>query len=56
MISIIMKNKKIPNALIDGRSEANIITDTLRKKLELKKIKLAPFTIKMVDQRKIMPK
>ena len=34
----------------------NIITDTLRRKLILKKIELAPFIIKMVDQRKVMPK
>ena len=56
MISVIVKNKRIPNALIDGGSGVNIITDTLRKKLGLKKIEPAPFTIKMADQRKVMPK
>ena len=55
MISVIM-NKKILNALIDGGSGLNIITNTLRRKLGLKKIEPAPFTIKMVDQRKVTPK
>ena len=56
MVWVIMKTKRIPNALIDGGSGVNIITDALRKKLSLKKITPAPFTIKMVDQRKVMPK
>jgi hypothetical protein len=56
MISIIVKNRQVPNALINGGSGVNIITDTLRKKLGLKKIEAAPFTIKMADQRKVMPK
>ena len=56
MISVIVKNRRIPNALIDGGSGVNIITDTLRRKLGLKKIEPAPFTIKMADQRKVMPK
>jgi hypothetical protein len=56
MISVIVKNRQVPNALIDGGSGVNIITDTLRRKLGLKKIEPAPFTIKMADQRKVMPK
>ena len=56
MISVIVKNKRIPNALIDGGSGVNITTDTLRRKLGLKKIEPAPFTIKMANQRKVMPK
>ena len=53
MIIMIVENRRIPNALIDGGSRANIITNTLRKKLGLKKIKPTPFSIKMVDQRKV---
>ena len=34
----------------------NIITNTLKKKLGLKKIEPAPFSIKMADQRKVLPK
>jgi hypothetical protein len=49
MITVIMKNKRIPNALIDGGSRVNIITDALRKKLGLKNIEPAPYTIKMAD-------
>ena len=45
MISVIVKNRQVPNALIDGGSGVNIITNTLRKKLGLKKIEPAPFTI-----------
>ena len=56
MTSIIVKNKRIPNALIDGGLGVNIITDTLRWKLGLKKIEPAPFTIKTADPRKVMPK
>ena len=56
MISVIVKNRQVPNALIDGGSGVNIIKDTLRKKLGFKKIEPAPFTIKMADQRKVMPK
>ena len=53
MISIIVKNRRVPNVLIDGGSGVNIITDTLRRKLGLKP---APFTIEMANQRKVMPK
>ena len=56
MISVIVKKRRILNALIDGGSGVNIITCTLRRKLGLKKIEPAPFTIKMVDQRTVMPK
>lgn len=42
--------------MIDGRSRLNIITDTFRRELGLKKTEPAPFTIKMADQRKVMPK
>jgi hypothetical protein len=56
MIFVIVKNRQVPNALIDGGSGMNIITDTLRRKLGLKKIEPAPFTIKMADQKKVMPK
>lgn len=50
MILVIVENNQIPNALIDVGSGVNIITNTLRRKLGLKRIKPAPFTIKIVDQ------
>ena len=56
MTSVIVRNRHVPNVLINGGSGVNIITNTLRKKLVPKKIKPTPFTIKMVDRRKIMPK
>ena len=56
MISVVVKNKCVSNPLIDGGTGVNIITDTLRRKLGLKKIEPAPFTIKMANQRKVMPK
>jgi hypothetical protein len=37
MISVIVKKRRVPNALIDGGSGVNIITDTLKKKLGLKR-------------------
>ena len=56
MTSVIVKNRRVPNALIDGGSRVNIITKTLKKRLGLKKLEPAPFTIKTADQRKVMPK
>lgn len=56
MISVIVKNKRIPNALIDDGSRVIIITNTLRRKLGLKRMEPTPFTIKMADQRKVMAK
>ena len=56
MISVIVQNRKVPNVLIDGGSGVSIITDTLKRILGLNKIEPASFTIKMADQRKVMPK
>ena len=55
MITVVTKNKRVPNVLIDGGSGVNIITNALRKKLGLINIETAPFTIKMADQRKMVP-
>ena len=49
MISVVVKNKS-------GGSGVYIVTGTLRRKLRLKKIESLPFTIKMADQKKVMPK
>ena len=54
MISVIVKNRRVANALINGGSGLNIIA--LRRKWGLMKIEPAPLTIKMADQRKFMPK
>jgi hypothetical protein len=37
------------DALLDIRSNVDIISKTLRKKLELRKPKLAPFVVRMAD-------
>ena len=56
MIAVWTKNRRIPNVLLDGGSGVNIITDTLMEKLGIgKQLEVAPFTIKMADQRKVMP-
>ena len=56
LIAVWSKNRRIPNVLLDGGSRVNIITDTLMEKLGIgKQLEVAPFTIKMVDQRKVMP-
>ena len=55
MITVVTKNRRVPNILIDGGSGVNIMTNALRKKLGLTNIEAAPFTIKMADQRKVVP-
>jgi hypothetical protein len=56
MIAVWTKNRRIPNVLLDGGSGVNIITDTLMRKLGIEKqLEVAPFTIKMADQRKVTP-
>jgi hypothetical protein len=56
MIAVWTKNRRIPNVLLDGGSGVNIITDTLMGELRIEKqLEVAPFTIKMADQRKVMP-
>jgi hypothetical protein len=55
MITVVTKNRRVPNVLIDGGSGVNIMNNVLRKKLGLINIEAAPFTIKMADQRKVVP-
>ena len=55
MISVIAKNRRITDVLLDGGLGVNIISDHLRRKLDLQKLELAPFTIKMADQRRVTP-
>ena len=55
MITVVTKNRRIPNVLIDGGLGFNIMKNALRKKLGLTNIGVAPFRIKMVDQRKVVP-
>jgi hypothetical protein len=43
----------VRDVLLDGGSDVNIISESLRKKLRLKKPKLAPFVVKVVNQRKV---
>ena len=56
MIVVWTKNRQIPNILLDGGSGVNIITDTLMEKLGIEKqLEMAPFTMKMADQKKVTP-
>jgi hypothetical protein len=41
--------------LLDGRSGVNIISESLRNKLRLKKLQLAPFVVCMANQHKVQP-
>jgi hypothetical protein len=43
----------VKDVLLDGGSSVNIISKSLRRKLGLKKLQLAPFVVRMVDQRKV---
>ncbi len=40
---------RMKNVLLDGKSDVNIIFENLKKKFGLRKPKLAPFIVKMVD-------
>jgi hypothetical protein len=41
--------------LLDGGSSVNIISKSLRRKLGLRKLQLAPFVVCKVDQKKVQP-
>jgi len=43
----------IRDVLLNGKSNVNIISKSLRKKLGLRRPKLTPFVVKMDDQRKV---
>jgi hypothetical protein len=43
----------VRDVLLDGGSDVNIISESLRKKLGLKKPKPTPFVVKMVDQKNV---
>jgi hypothetical protein len=43
----------VRDVLLDGGSDVTIISESLRKKLGLKKPKPAPFIVKMVDQKNV---
>lgn len=55
MITVVIKNRRVPNILIDGGLGVNIMTNALRKKLGPTNIEAAPFIINMADQWKVVP-
>lgn len=55
MITMVTKNRRVPNVLIDGRLGVIIVTNAPRKRLGLTNIEVAPFTIKMANQWKVGP-
>lgn len=55
IILVIMNNKIIPNALIDGGLRVNIITNALKGRLGLKKMEPVPFVLKIANPKKVMP-
>jgi hypothetical protein len=44
---------EVRDVLLDGGSNVNIIFESLRKKLGLKRLQLAPFVVQMVAQWKV---
>jgi hypothetical protein len=46
---------EVRDVLLDGDSSVNIIFESLRKKLELRRAQLAPFVVGMADQWKVQP-
>jgi hypothetical protein len=53
VVQVSIGNCEIVDVLLDGRSKINIIFEHLQKKLGLKKLELAPFMVRMADQRKV---
>jgi hypothetical protein len=53
IVQVSIKNCEIMDILLDGGSRMNIISKHIRRKLGLKKSHLAPFMIRMVNQRKV---
>jgi hypothetical protein len=49
VVQIRIRKFKVRDVLLDGGFGVNIIFEGLRKKLRLKKPKLVPFVVKMVD-------
>jgi hypothetical protein len=46
---------EIRDVLLDGGFDVNLIFESLRRKLELKRPQSAPFGVRMVDQWKVQP-
>ncbi len=55
IVQVWVKKFEVRDVLLDSGSDVNIIFESLRKKLKLKKIQLTPFVVWMVDQRKVQP-
>jgi predicted component of type VI protein secretion system len=53
VIQVRIRKFGIWNVLLDEGSNVNIISESLRKKIKLRKPQLAPFVVRMVDQRKV---
>jgi hypothetical protein len=55
VVQVCIGNYEIMDVLLDGGSGVNIISEHLQRKLGLKKPQLAPFMVKMTNQRKVQP-
>ncbi|KAL3683534.1 hypothetical protein R1sor_001556 [Riccia sorocarpa] len=55
VLQIQVKGMRLPNILIDGGSGANVISAELYEKLKDIALHLAPFNLKMADQRRVLP-
>ncbi len=53
IVQICIGNCEIMDVLFDSGSGVNIIFEHLQRKLNLKKPQLAPFTVRMENQRKV---
>ncbi len=48
-IQVQIEKNTIQDVLLDGESDVNIITKQLRTKLDLPKLKLAPYNLRMAN-------
>jgi hypothetical protein len=53
VVQVCIRKFGVRDILLDGGSGVNMISESLRKKIGLKKPKLAPFVVRMADQKKV---
>ncbi len=53
VVQVCIRKFGVRAILLDGGSGVNMISESLRKKIGLKKPKLAPFVVRMANQKKV---
>jgi hydrogenase maturation factor len=55
IVHVCVGQYRVKYVLLNVGFSVNIISKSLRRKLRLRKLQLAPFVVRMVDQRKVQP-